>query len=1225
MNAVRALLAVLFAVQSTSRACTGLGWITTQAKLDAASDCESIDDLKIMGADISNLDALANLRTITGIIYLHSKAVSLIDISGLSGVTGAVGGRLHAIAPNLPSLHGLEGITSFSRGTTDYLYDICAIYIVTNDKLVDLQGLSGLTGNIDGGLYLSNLGGLTRLGGLDGVTGFRFIRFNNLGLIMNIAALGSLQSIGPCAGLTCDRSPSFNGLWISGCTLLGSLNALANVNLTATTVIDVALSDGKVACTSHACLQDRGYMGFCTMASLGLGADLRSTQEVDRLRGCDSLDYFSLFRSISYDANRTGVHGTLQAIGVTSIAASLPMTTGGASIVIQENPDIVKTSGLSSLAGKLQGGIRVNANPVLEHLDGLNNITSTASLSIIDNAKLTNVDGLSGLTGHVAGALIITGNDALGGPPAPAPDQACAAFVEGNPPCTDGMCCPSGWSTYGDGSACRTPDVYCQKCALYGNAALGRCNDVVIPTLAPWQVLDAVVGPIQALGGVTSWGSIIVQLNGTRCEATNGTALSNRVAQQCFLDNGWIHGCLPGEFNSSVSGCTACGQGSFSTDFFAARCEPCLANQYQKLTGQTSCAACSDPEAPYTGNNGASCRASCDKGMYVNSTRGCESCPAGTFSQVKNAAECRPCGTTSSYCPEGSTAPIFVPQKWASLPLSGNATLKTGVLHCPDSEGFSCNEGQATMKDNFWRVPTEKLTSDTSILECPVKGACLGSSTGVQQCLEGHSGVFCAVCTDGWAKGDHGNCEKCKPADSIGVGMLVAAASVLFLAVMFALKCLAGSPEVGRARSVSTLTASMKSIFAKALPRSVSERARNSAFTSRLWKSFVVKLKIVTAFSQIIGIVDSVYEIPFPPRFLELLAKLSILSFDFMGFANFGCLPNYNFYGQLVATTLIPLTVMVVLIAIYSRATEPALQGMCIQFLLLFTYLILPSTSTAIFKIYPCVVLDDGTRWLKADYSINCDDGNRAGMLTYAAAMIMVFPMGITFMFGYLLFTNRKSICPSTQEWTRIGGIEMIPPDAESKAEENALVVQRTKLTKDVRDMKQIAFLFREYECRYWWFEAFECIRRLMLTGGTVLFLPGSSTQIVIGMLIALMSIQVYARTQPYLADDNDILAMIAQWAVFFTLFSGLLLKINVSQTDGYDSSVFLALLMLVNLLVIIFGCSSLVYSLWVELRPESVASKPWIASKPKEGKSVTTTINPAFERSASSEPTSVV
>jgi hypothetical protein len=184
--------------------------------------------------------------------------------------------------------------------------------------------------------------------------------------------------------------------------------------------------------------------------------------------------------------------------------------------------------------------------------------------------------------------------------------------------------------------------------------------------------------------------------------------------------------------------------------------------------------------------------------------------------------------------------------------------------------------------------------------------------------------------------------------------------------------------------------------------------------------------------------------------------------------------------------------------------------------------------------------------------------------------------------------------------------------------------------------------------------------------------------QVVFGMLVALLSIHVYTICQPFIEDDDDVLALGAHWVIFFTLFGGLLLKVNLNTTDGYDKDGdgFGTFLVLVNIAVLFLGVGSSVFSIWgLEMASSAVALKEafvrskvgqicaafresattrmkpfanntWTKTKSKdeiehkgewglsfsedEGKSMT--LNPAFERSATtcrpdqtSEPVGVV
>lgn len=71
---------------------------------------------------------------------------------------------------------------------------------------------------------------------------------------------------------------------------------------------------------------------------------------------------------------------------------------------------------------------------------------------------------------------------------------------------------------------------------------------------------------------------------------------------------------------------------------------------------------------------------------------------------------------------------------------------------------------------------------------------------------------------------------------------------------------------------------------------------------------------------------------------------------------------------------------------------------------LFFTYVILVSVTTTIFQAFPCVNtnpdnvqgLSDGGLYLAADMSIECDSPRYNFGVTWAAAMIIIYPVGIS-------------------------------------------------------------------------------------------------------------------------------------------------------------------------------------------------------------------------------------
>ncbi|CAN0356657.1 unnamed protein product, partial [Discosporangium mesarthrocarpum] len=82
------------------------------------------------------------------------------------------------------------------------------------------------------------------------------------------------------------------------------------------------------------------------------------------------------------------------------------------------------------------------------------------------------------------------------------------------------------------------------------------------------------------------------------------------------------------------------------------------------------------------------------------------------------------------------------------------------------------------------------------------------------------------------------------------------------------------------------------------------------------------------------------------------------------------------------------------------------------------------------------------------------------------------------------------------------------------------------------------------------WYEVLECVRKLLLTGLLVYFRAGTSSQVVIAMMITLLGLRVLSAFQPYKNGDENTLAEVALWVTFLTLLVGLLIKSGVTAED---------------------------------------------------------------------------
>ena len=90
---------------------------------------------------------------------------------------------------------------------------------------------------------------------------------------------------------------------------------------------------------------------------------------------------------------------------------------------------------------------------------------------------------------------------------------------------------------------------------------------------------------------------------------------------------------------------------------------------------------------------------------------------------------------------------------------------------------------------------------------------------------------------------------------------------------------------------------------------------------------------------------------------------------------------------------------------------------------------------------------------------------------------------------------------------------------------------------------KYMKNLIKPYDFRAYWFETFECLRKICLTGITIFFPQGSVEQLVVALVLCVFLSWVYHNKKPYRSDEDDILAAVCQASVFVSIVSRIVLQ----------------------------------------------------------------------------------
>ena len=192
---------------------------------------------------------------------------------------------------------------------------------------------------------------------------------------------------------------------------------------------------------------------------------------------------------------------------------------------------------------------------------------------------------------------------------------------------------------------------------------------------------------------------------------------------------------------------------------------------------------------------------------------------------------------------------------------------------------------------------------------------------------------------------------------------------------------------------------------------------------------------------QVLSQLGIVYSIPFPGLYANLLRLVGALELNFVDLLPLGCVLDISFYEGLLVRTLTLPALSVLFFALrllhHRQPDAPSFKAVlefCRGGLFLVLFLIYPSTSATIFATFQCEPLDDGSSWLRADLSIDCNSPTHtwytapspslsfsqppppplppplARYTWYAVGMALLYPFGTPLFYLYLLRSNMKAI-----------------------------------------------------------------------------------------------------------------------------------------------------------------------------------------------------------------------
>ena len=396
---------------------------------------------------------------------------------------------------------------------------------------------------------------------------------------------------------------------------------------------------------------------------------------------------------------------------------------------------------------------------------------------------------------------------------------------------------------------------------------------------------------------------------------------------------------------------------------------------------------------------------------------------AGTYNDRRggvNIDACRPCSLGQDSV-SGSGFCTFCAAGYYRPDADSPTTTCTS---CGGIPGIRCGSNATIAALNitarYWRHSTATLEthlckSDGSWSPC--KGGADAGAEGDGYCAEGYRGPRCELC-DGPAYSRYFDKleARCHACGDLTARTIVAVCLMLLL-------ILSGTRIMRRLKRFNICSALLRSI------RTV----------KAIWQEAGMryKIKVLVGFYQCLAAVPSVYSVQPPLGLEEYTRWIHLLElpseFERIFQVHTACLGDYR--TRIWVGSIWPLVVILAyaMCLVGSKLLQRCSRGLpswsavrttvlaalrrVLPLTLGLTFLVLPSTSTRIFRAFLCETFEydanatSSRRYLYADLTLSCDSDEYEATRTTALMMLTVWPVGIPMLYMALLWVSRNAIC----------------------------------------------------------------------------------------------------------------------------------------------------------------------------------------------------------------------
>ena len=144
-----------------------------------------------------------------------------------------------------------------------------------------------------------------------------------------------------------------------------------------------------------------------------------------------------------------------------------------------------------------------------------------------------------------------------------------------------------------------------------------------------------------------------------------------------------------------------------------------------------------------------------------------------------------------------------------------------------------------------------------------------------------------------------------------------------------------------------------------------------------------------------------------------------VLNFDGLDLPVLTCIQLGSFFDQLLILILAPWIIGLLVLAcsmgieVVTRRKTASLKAGLIRglpSLMCLLFYAFPIVFSWAFRALDCEEFDDGTRFLRVDYSLDCNDAEHGRVVSLAWVAIALYPIGIPLLYLTLLLSARQAI-----------------------------------------------------------------------------------------------------------------------------------------------------------------------------------------------------------------------